>query len=367
MKKLITSILQGKEKSLLSFIWISIFFPISIIYSIASLIIRASKYLKRKKYEKFHSKITISIGNITLGGTGKTPLTLSLAEHFLNKGKKVAVILRGYNGKLGKIPVILNKNNLEEAGDESIVYFESLKNKNFFVIVANNREEGWIIGQKMADILLLDDGFQRCSVPRNLEILTFNYNYPLGNGFIFPAGYLREPFFLTNLADIIFFKLPYYSESQIHIRRPFKKFREEKSFYFFYLKPEILENIEGERVHWEKVKDKKISAFSGIGDNELFKKFLEFYFKKKISFVDFEDHHDYTEADLKFIFKTLPKSDLYITTLKDFVKIKKIFLKDRLKYNKKNVYFLKVKTIIIDNKGKEKKWSEILTSQNFKN
>ncbi len=144
----------------------------------------------------------ISIGNLTLGGTGKTPHVLAVADHLAKKGLRVAVVTRGYGAKEKKMPfVVFNDGEVTgtstRCGDEAFMLSEALSArgiKNALVIVDADRYRGGRLACELsAQVILLDDGFQHMSLHRDLNIVLFRHKKPLGNGRVFPGGDLREP------------------------------------------------------------------------------------------------------------------------------------------------------------------------------
>jgi tetraacyldisaccharide 4'-kinase len=157
------------------------------------------------KQQNLQCKV-VSIGNITVGGTGKTPVTLHVADLLRRMGYKVAVISRGYGGSAGKKAGIVSdgqeiKMTPEEAGDEP--YMISLKLKGIPVIVGRDRVKAgrFAIGEFGSDIIVLDDGFQHLGLRRDLNIVLLDSANPFGNGYLLPRGVLREPLSHLGRAD----------------------------------------------------------------------------------------------------------------------------------------------------------------------
>lgn len=173
-------------------------YPLGLIYIFIS-------FLKRKLYEngiftqKKLPRKTWSIGNLTMGGSGKTPFTLFLAQKLIEKGKKPAIILRGYGRKTkGPILVTIDK-PAEEVGEEALVY---KSNFDADVVVSEKREEAVELLQSLPDLFLLDDGFQHQRLKRDFDILVLDASMardlrPL------PFGRLREPLSSAKKAGLI--------------------------------------------------------------------------------------------------------------------------------------------------------------------
>ncbi|MFZ0482340.1 MAG: tetraacyldisaccharide 4'-kinase, partial [Desulfobacterales bacterium] len=150
----------------------------------------------------------ISIGNITVGGTGKTPMTIYVAQVVKNLGYKVAIISRGYKGKAEKIGGIVSDGKVllmtpEIAGDEP--YMMANRLKDVPVIVGKNRfNAGRLAIEKFdPDVIVLDDGFQHLMLQRDLDMVLIDYHRPFGNGHLLPRGVMREPVSALLCADAI--------------------------------------------------------------------------------------------------------------------------------------------------------------------
>ncbi|OGI02568.1 MAG: tetraacyldisaccharide 4'-kinase [Candidatus Melainabacteria bacterium GWF2_37_15] len=242
------------------------------------------------------SAFVISIGNITTGGTGKTPVTCEIANYLNKQGKKVAVISRGYGGKLNnkKTNIISSGRsgekiyyNAELAGDEP--YWIAKNSPGTVVITGKDRIKSgkFAINEFNAEVLILDDGFQHRKLHRDLDIVLVDSEKLYGNGFLLPAGPLREPV----------------SE----LRRATRIIKPEK----------YCEKINGIN---------RVLAFTGIAQPDSFFKFLEEQSIEIIIKKVFPDHYLYTEEDIKTLCDEAQKVDAeaLITTEKDIVKIEPI-------------------------------------------
>ncbi len=151
----------------------------------------------------------ISVGNITVGGSGKTPVIAMLAEHFLSKGS-VAIVSRGYKrNKQSKEPVVVSKGqgplvSVIEAGDEP--YMLAKRCPKAIVVVHEDRYKACQVARQLgAKIILLDDGFQHWQVARDLDVVVIGGRYPMGKGAVMPAGTLREPLSSLQRADVVLY------------------------------------------------------------------------------------------------------------------------------------------------------------------
>jgi tetraacyldisaccharide 4'-kinase len=149
----------------------------------------------------------ISIGNLTLGGTGKTPMTQFVVRHLLAKGRRPLIISRGYGGRTTGGPRVVSDGTSmlmspAEAGDEPCLLAESLSGVP--VVIGRKRYEAGLFALEKfsADVIVLDDAFQHLGVARDLDVVLFKSGAFLGNGRVFPGGPLREPLSALQRADV---------------------------------------------------------------------------------------------------------------------------------------------------------------------
>lgn len=203
------TILSGKRRGPDTRILLPLLGIFSIPYE-AVLRLRILAYKSGLLYTNRLPKPVISVGNITAGGTGKTPMVALISRYFLDRGKRVAVLSRGYGGlSQGKPGIVSDGRNLlmspDEAGDEPYMLAE--KNSGLIVMVGADRYRAGLVAlEKMdPDFFILDDGFQHLSLYRDLDILLMDSARPLGNGRVLPAGLLREPSSAATRADLIIY------------------------------------------------------------------------------------------------------------------------------------------------------------------
>lgn len=261
----------------------------------------------------------ISVGNITLGGTGKTPFILYLLE--LYKEKRVVVLTRGYKGKIEG--VVEDK---EGFSDEA-----RLIKKRFpevVVLAGKNRYSNYLKyreNHQTPDLVILDDGFQHRKIKRNLDIVMFDGKLLLGNGLLFPSGPLREPLYtVKNFANLIIVK-----DGDSDAKLLLKRLLPEKTVINFVSYAYNLITLDGNEVQKEKLMQNKTVAFCGIGNPDSFRNGLKKINIVPESFISFGDHIDYTSSAIDRIISVA--ADYYITTEKDAVKLTKLWKdKDKL-------------------------------------
>ena len=286
------------------------FFPLGVLYVVLN-------YFRRKLYEiGFFKSISlpfsvISVGNLTMGGSGKTPFCIYLAKHFDEKGLKVAIVLRGYKRKTKGAILVKNDSIAEEVGEEALIYKRNLKCQ---VVVSEKREKALNVLEYIPDVVILDDGFQHLRVKRDLDIVLIDGSkkndllpYPIGN--------LREPIFSLKRANLIIItkseeekipkKIEKYSES---ITTLFAKYDWDKVLFPLNFPIELLQ-------------EKRVLLLLGIGNPLFFQKQAE---SKNINIVrntllEFEKN----------------RCDFILTAEKDYIKWKKFEeMKEKLLYPK---------------------------------
>lgn len=286
--------------------------------------------IKPKKVDAF----VISVGNFTTGGVGKTPVVAEIAKYFVEKGERVAIISRGYGGKLNnkEVHVISDGINLyykaDMAGDEP--YWLAVNLNMCAVLTCSNRYKAaeYAIKELGVTKIILDDGFQHRKMARDLDIVLVDSEKMFGNENLLPAGPLREGMEgFKRVSELVIV-----SKNVDHTRaEKIAKIMQKKQGIkttVCKVEPDYAYNIiSGE--HLQNGVD--IIALSAIGQPEQFYKFLEkdYNIKEKITF---DDHHQYTENDIANIAGTI------VTTEKDAVKLALL--------NKNNIYALKLKTVL---------------------
>ncbi len=275
-----------KTRNILSYL----LYPISIIYSIISSCLSCSFQIYQPR-----AKI-IRIGNITMGGAGKTPVVLSIAKTLSNK--KLAILTRGYKGQLLG-PIMVNEyHNVDEVGDEAL-----LLSKQAPTCVAKDRLKGIKFLENLGyDIIITDDGMQDNRFKSFLTIMVVDGHFGFGNRMIFPAGPLRESIKSgmkkADFAVVI-------GEGNFDVNLP-------------TLHAHLISNIS--------LGGQKFIAFAGIGNPEKFFLSVEQAGGKIMESIVFADHYQYTEKDIEYL---TSKGYPLITTEKDYVRIDKKY-KDRI-------------------------------------
>ncbi|MCX5693989.1 MAG: tetraacyldisaccharide 4'-kinase [Candidatus Omnitrophica bacterium] len=313
-------------------------FILSLVYGLGVIIISG---FYRIKPIQLGAKV-ISVGNITLGGTGKTTLVEYLSTKLSSSGNKVAILSRGYKRnsrcagargmgdepamlakKLPQVPVVVDRNRIRAAQ-----------------VAIRNHASG---------ILILDDGLQQWRIFKDLEIVAIDAGNPFGNYRMLPAGFLREPLSALKRADIFVLTQVYSGQDLDALTARLKRINSRA------LIVESRHAVVGvsqldqpdELIALEFLRGKSVAIFSGIGNPEGFQKSICDLGMKVIKSHRFQDHYDYTQADILQIVQEAKENrlDAVITTQKDAVKIRDLGIKGL------EILVLEIKLSIIKNEA----------------
>ncbi|HFB65954.1 MAG TPA: tetraacyldisaccharide 4'-kinase [Aeromonadales bacterium] len=298
LEKIITQAWYQNKK------WILIFYPLELFFSLAQKIRRF--FYNTGLFKSYRADVpVIVVGNILVGGTGKTPLVMELVSVLKSAGYSPGIITRGYGGECKKYPLVVNKQSTaREVGDEAILLY---RNTQAPVVVDSNRKRSANKATQLGcDVIVSDDGLQHLSLKRDIEIVVFDGQRKLGNEHLLPVGPLRENTNRLNSVDFIFIN----GKQNISLLQQwkFKSFRLD-------IKPVTLVDISSKKergIH--SLKNKKIHALVAIGNPLRFIQTLKFLGADVLPHV-FDDHYFFTINDI-------PKDKLpVIVTEKDAVKI----------------------------------------------
>jgi tetraacyldisaccharide 4'-kinase len=304
------------------------FFFLSILYGI-SVRLRNSCYEARIIKNRRLGCPVVSIGNITVGGTGKTPMVIMLAETLKQGGFRPAVLSRGYGGRQKEeINIVSDGNNIlmgiQEAGDEPLLMAQSLCDVPVITGKKRYRTGRYAIDHLKANILLLDDAFQHRSLERNLDIVLLDAERPFGNGYMLPRGTLRESKNALKRADIIVITGNDGEKKKLEeTGKLMRKYTEAPLFYASRRPKSVIDGKTGGKRPLDCLKGKRICAFSGIAKPESFRETLISLGATIVSFIPFPDHHVYLRRDIEEIGRRAAESsaEIVITTEKDGVKL----------------------------------------------
>ncbi len=269
--------------------------------------------------------LVVSIGNITTGGVGKTPITLEVARYYLGLNKKTAILSRGYGAKLSnKQPHLISDGSGAlytgtMAGDEPVWLSDNAKGAYVVTCASRIKAEKFIKEKYNPDIIILDDGFQHRKMNRDLDIIAIDAKNKFGNKLTLPAGPLREDLKNIKRADKIIVVNKGFDSKNALKYCDFLKNKFKKPTFLCKIVPDCAYNIlSGEILP----KDTRIMAFSAIGQSAGFFEFVKNDYRL-IAVLEFEDHHTYEQEDVSKIIHYAQEEniDQIITTEKDAVKI----------------------------------------------
>ena len=284
--------------------------PFSILLFPISLLVKLTNYFKRSLIKKHNCSMpVICVGNIYLGGTGKTPFCIELFSILKNLNKKTAFVRKKYDSFQDELnllklvgPVYENKKRINALND-------AMKNN--------------------AEVAILDDGFQDFSIKKDLSIICFYEKQWIGNGFVIPAGPLREDLSALSRANCVIIN----GKKNISIEN--KILENNNKIRIFYTKYKA-QNI-------EEFKNNKVIAFAGIGNPDNFFDLLKDNNINILENISFPDHYNYSNKELEnLINKTKENNATLLTTEKDFFRINETY--------KKNIKYLKI-IVEIENKN----------------
>ncbi len=300
-----------------------LFFPLSLIWIVISL-------FKKKYKKKYKSKLkVICIGNLTIGGTGKTPFAIYTYKLLKKLGYKPVFLTRGYRGLLKGPIKVKDTHNFQDVGDEAL-----LLNKVGPTIVSKDRSLGAKLIEKHKDnfnIIIMDDGLQNYQLAQDIKFLLVDKNLKFGNEFCIPAGPLREPA----------------SQGLMRINAIVFTGNNNKDFNFNNIYNKTIFNSKVRIMKSPEIKNEKLLAFCGLANANKFYETLKENGFNVTSTKTYPDHYEYKNEDIdKLILEANSQNLKLITTEKDYVKIncnKNIinFLPIEMKLDIKDKSFLK--------------------------
>jgi tetraacyldisaccharide 4'-kinase len=331
---------MGSDASFSRLSPVSVLTIVSLMYG-AAVKLRAAAYRSgRLRSRKLPCKV-ISIGNITTGGTGKTPMTLYLAEWLHRSGWHTAVVSRGYKGGAEEKGGVVSDGKKillpsAAAGDEPYLLAAQLLSVAVPVVVGRNRYEAGMLAVRhfKPDVILLDDAFQHLQLSRDIDLVLLDGRRPFGNGYLVPRGTLREPVSALSRGDIFI------------LTRAAEK--DEKAFvdrlhYIVGLRPVYTAAHKPVLSQWvpaaahlrqkptgaraapglRSLRGRSVFGFAGIAGNDGFKETLTSLGCELAGFAGFADHHRYSTADVAALLQAAGRSgaDLVCTTEKDYSRL----------------------------------------------
>lgn len=298
--------------------------PLSLVY--AGILAARSAWWRR--YARTSPLPTVSVGNLTVGGNGKTPFTLFLATRLRRRGLMIAIVGRGYRGQESRGPRLVSdgkhlRMTPRQAGDEPVMMAKSFEGP---VAVARRRIDAidLLATNCMAEAVVLDDGFQHVRLRRDCDLLVMNESIGLGNGRLLPAGPLRErPRALERCDALVLIKSfgaepsSDYGVPDIMRGKPLLRAR---------LEPLSLTYSENGIWHQTPLmlKGRHVVALSGVANPAAFHSMIDALGARLLKTLVYTDHYDYRSGDWEDIVSGARRAEMVITTEKDLVKLERL-------------------------------------------
>ncbi|MBM4308974.1 MAG: tetraacyldisaccharide 4'-kinase, partial [Deltaproteobacteria bacterium] len=322
-------ILYKKEKSLGERILLSPLLLASWPYAWA-VRVRASLYSSGLLKTKQLPWPVISVGNITVGGTGKTPLVMSLSRGLMEKGIPTAILSRGYRGKKGSGPLVSDGQKIllspEEAGDEPFFMAQSLS--GIPILIGKDRFKNGQVALRQFQVrgFLLDDGFQHLPLYRDLNIVLIDSDIGFGDGHLLPRGILREPLSHIKRADVFLLTKAEDLGGCQSLESTLREIHPSSLIFHSHYEPTGLIHPDGKFEPSHLLKKKRVLALSGIANPTYFHSLLRKCEMEVVGEMAFPDHHLYTVQDLISIKEKVTEVNSVVTTEKDMVKLSRLSL-----------------------------------------
>ena len=368
MKDYLYAIITGRTRGIIPTLLLGLLIPLSYLYAV---VVKTRGWLY--DYGLLRQKelpcAVISVGNIVAGGTGKTPAVIWIAKYLQSEGFQVGVILRGYKRE-GHHSVSVVSDGMQiltaatESGDEAEMIARKLPGVP--VVVSGDRYAAGLeviqLWGHTEGVLILDDGFQRRQLARDLDILTIDSTQPFGTGKLLPAGTLREPKTALKRTDILLLTRTDLAADSIN----FERYVQGKQIFQTYHKPTRLHQLNiGEECGLDQLKGQHLLAVCGIGNPEAFAGTLDQFEPRAIELLAFPDHHRYSSIDLRKISTRAREvgADIVVTTEKDSEKLAAFAATPAFSHSKSAQFFvleieLEVKT---DPEALKKRLKQVVT------
>lgn len=336
LEQRVTAIMEHQGRHCLTFL-ASALWVISCLYGTA---MRIRRHLYRRGVFQSHRLpcFVISVGNLCIGGTGKTPMTVHLAHLLGEMGFKTAVISRGYKGLCENKGAVVSDGksilcDALHAGDEPYLMANLLQKVP--IVVGKNRVLAGKTGieQFNPDIILLDDGFQHLRLQRDLNLVLVDAHLPFGNNHVLPRGALRETKAALSDADAVI--MTRYDDAALPNQRALTQSLSPRPVFFSSHRA-ILRGVlppghrpvaallgHANQGRLDQLRGRRLFAFSGLAHNDAFQQTLTHHGGQLVGALGFKDHHPYDIPDANHIIRSaqMAGSDCLVTTDKDYVRL----------------------------------------------
>ena len=309
-------------------IWALPLAALSLVYSMGC---KIRLWFYRKGFFKARSLpgLVVSLGNLTVGGTGKTPAVVMFARWAQGRGYRVAVLSRGYGGKYeDQVLEVSDGKHVSadpgQCGDEPILLANKLSGVP--VIISKKRfNAGWYAHEKFGcDFFILDDGFQHLELKRDFDLVLIDALTPFGNGHLLPWGPLREPFAQLGRADVfILTRVSHHGEGDPVLNFLKRDFPSTPVFYSDHVSTDIVFPYVNEVYGPDLIEGKPVIAFAGIARPELFRETLIKLGADVVYFRGYKDHYPFEQRDIQTLIRMKEEmgAQYVLTTEKDWARI----------------------------------------------
>lgn len=328
-RRFLERVVVGDERGAVSWIVRAALWPLSIIYCLGLRVYLAAYETGLRRRHRLGVPV-VSVGNLTFGGTGKTPAVESICRALQAEGRRVAVVSRGHGGKARGCVVVSDGTEIrcgsEDAGDEPVQLARSLP--GVAVIVGKDRRAaGELACSRFApDLIVLDDGMQYWQLHRDVEIAIVDVRKPFGSGLVMPAGDLREPARGLRRAHILLVNTPAVLDPQAYNSVVSKLMRlvPEAAVFRCGREPADVRAVgEGASPGADGIKGRRVFAFCGIRGPLGFLDTLDMLRARVVGVMTFPDHYRYDSVDIRRIREESERvgAELLITTEKDAARL----------------------------------------------
>ncbi|PJZ27469.1 tetraacyldisaccharide 4'-kinase [Leptospira hartskeerlii] len=326
-----------------------LFFPILFILSqIYKILFFLDRSFKKKR--TLPSSVTISIGNFSVGGTGKTPFTLHLAKLLHSNFPNIPIVIlsRGYGSSGAGTRKVSENSSPAEIGDEPLLLKKNLPFAE--VYVGSNRYDSYLqfrSENKLANdqkvFALLDDGFQHHALNRDLDLVLLDCTKLSKKEFVLPMGLLRESYASVSRANFLVAS-KFSEEYEDSLSKWIKKYRPSQTLRFRFFPQKLVPlSFGSSEISVKELTGKSVFAFAGLGNPGSFYSSLKDQNPSELKTKSYPDHYSYTKEDLIQISEKAPDKNYIVCTEKDGVKISSLIGTDK---NSSNWFYLRLETIL---------------------
>ena len=302
--------------------------PLSHLYGLA-MRTRAALYARGLLRQQILPCRVISVGNLTVGGTGKTPVVIALAAALRDRGRKVGVISRGYKRRSGTSILEISdgrtlRGHPEDSGDEPFLIAQHCLGVPVAVGADRPLVGRYLVDRFDLDTLVLDDGFQHLALRRDMDILVLDAGAPFGNGYLLPRGRLREPLSAMERASAVLVTRASQAQRLDELKATVRAVAPAVPIWITDFAPSAVVRVGSEAAaEPSALKGERVLAVSGIGNPESFRRLLGAAGAIVVDHCVFPDHHAYSADDLQRVRSAAEQAGVarIVTTEKDAVKL----------------------------------------------